>query len=115
MLFSIQDLLPYLNSQTVTGVIHVGAHMCEEANYYHNILRLSLNNIFWVEGNPETCNIIKSRFKNFNIYEGVCTDKTGDKLSFTITKKQGKSIQIIPSYILIIIDVTYPEISMMQI
>jgi FkbM family methyltransferase len=91
MLFSYIELIQYLNPQSITGIIHVGAHICEEANYYHNFLRLPLNNVFWVEGNPETFNIIKSKFNNFNIYEGICTDKTGEKLTFTVTKNKNNN------------------------
>jgi FkbM family methyltransferase len=87
MLFSFYELAPYINPYTVKGVIHVGAHLCEETNYYYT-LGLTNNNIFWVEGNPETYELIKSRYPNFNIYHGLCTDKNGDKISFNITKNK---------------------------
>jgi FkbM family methyltransferase len=87
MLFSFYELAPYLNPYTVKGVIHVGAHVCEEINYYY-MLGLKNENIFWVEGNPETFQLIKHRYPNFNIYQGLCTDKSGDNISFTITRNK---------------------------
>jgi FkbM family methyltransferase len=87
MLFSFYDLAQYLNPYTVKGVIHVGAHLCEETNYYYS-LGIKNENIFWIEGNPETYELIKYRYPNFNIYNGLCTDKSGDKLTFNITKNK---------------------------
>jgi FkbM family methyltransferase len=85
MLVSFEKLLPYLNKNTVKGVIHVGAHVCEEMYYYKTFLQIQDTNIFWVEGNPETYNIAKRRYPNSKIFHGLCTDKTGDVIDFNIT------------------------------
>ncbi len=88
MLFSHQELINYLNPNTIKGVIHVGAHICEEYTYYKYQLQLNDSSIFWIEGNPETYEIIKNRYPQFQIFNGLCTDKTGDTVSFTITKNK---------------------------
>jgi FkbM family methyltransferase len=37
----------------VNGVLHVGAHHCEEKDFYNNILNINDENIIWVDANPE--------------------------------------------------------------
>jgi FkbM family methyltransferase len=85
MLFSYYELHQYLNRNTVKGVVHVGAHLCEELQYYHQ-LEIPNKDIFWVEANPETVYKIKNLYLEQNILQGLCTDKTGDKIDFMITK-----------------------------
>jgi FkbM family methyltransferase len=34
------------------GVLHVGAHKCQEKEFYNNDLQIPDTNIVWVEGNP---------------------------------------------------------------
>lgn len=37
----------------VTGILHVGAHLCEERGIYNTILQIPDSDIVWVDGNDE--------------------------------------------------------------
>ena len=36
----------------VTGVLHIGSHLCEEKQFYNTTLKVSDDNIVWVDANP---------------------------------------------------------------
>jgi hypothetical protein len=40
------------NDIKVTGVLHIGAHECEEIPIYYN-LGLELEDMLWIEANPD--------------------------------------------------------------
>ena len=45
----------YLNKYNIkiNGVLHVGAHLCEEKGFYNQDLKIDDSNIIWVEANPK--------------------------------------------------------------
>ena len=90
MLFSPYECIQYLNPSTVKGVIHIGAHICEEYNYYR-MLGIQDNNIIWIEGNPDTYTKITEMYPSFRIFNGICTDKDGNNVEFTITKNKNNN------------------------
>ena len=44
----------------VNGVLHIGAHLCEEKPFYNSILNVPDDNIVWVECNPALVNYTTS-------------------------------------------------------
>lgn len=86
MLFTAEELGTYLNRNTVTGVVHVGAHTCEELGYYRNFLNISDENIFWVEANPDLVARAKMYLPSSIILQGLCAEKAGETVDFTITR-----------------------------
>lgn len=36
----------------ITGAFHLGAHECEEIQFYTNYLKLKLNDLLWIEAMP---------------------------------------------------------------
>lgn len=66
------------------GIIHIGACMCEELTIYlkHGI---SINDIIWIEGNPETYETAKAFLpKNVKLYCGLIAESSYD-VNFTVT------------------------------
>jgi len=86
MLFEPKELQAWLNAENVTGVIHVGAHHCEELGYYRDFLKLSNEQIVWIEANPLLVNRCKQFLPTSIILQGVCSEQAGQIVDFTITK-----------------------------
>lgn len=69
------------------GVLHIGAHTCEEAPLYHSI-GVTDDNILWIEGNEDIIPIDKK-----NILHGVISNVDNQELDFIITNNiQSSSI-----------------------
>jgi hypothetical protein len=47
------------NRIKITGVLHIGAHECEEKEFYNKELHIKNNNIIWIEANPKLVEKIK--------------------------------------------------------
>jgi FkbM family methyltransferase len=69
-----------------SGVLHVGAHLCEEKEMYEKFKWLPC---YWVEANQALLAAAKSNLnypsKNHFFYEGVVWEKSGEKIQFNIT------------------------------
>jgi FkbM family methyltransferase len=71
MLIPLHYLIQKYNVK-MKGVLHVGAHECEEIHdYEHYIAR---NKILWVEGLPDKVKLAKDNFFNILIEEAVVSD-----------------------------------------
>lgn len=73
---------------TPRGIIHIGAHHLEEKTAYHNE---NVNEIIWVEGNPEIFDRIKSEG---NVYNLIVSDVDDQEYDFKITNN-GQSSSIL--------------------
>lgn len=76
----------------INGVLHVGAHECEEMSYYlkHNIPQ---NNIFWIEGQEKKVQQMKN--KNIrNVYHAIIDDVDDKQVIFNISNN-GQSSSIL--------------------
>lgn len=67
------------------GIIHVGAHRCEELDFY---TKLNIDNILWIDGNADLCK------ENPNIIHAVLADVDGKEVDFIITNNDGMSSSI---------------------
>ena len=65
----------------VNGILHVGAHKCEEYNTYQNIT----SNILWIEAFPELVEECKKIYPEINIINSVVSDKDNDTIEFFIS------------------------------
>ena len=93
MLIQGEIILNYLKKYNINiqGVIHIGAHECEEKGFYNNILKIDDNSIIWIDGNKNKVEEMKR--KGFsNIYEAVLDEKE-EEVIFNITdNSQASSI-----------------------
>lgn len=76
-----------------TGIIHVGAHLCEERKVYHDV-GLSDDNILWIEANPSFVEHVKKHHPNINVIQAVISDKE-ESVRFMITNN-GQSSSFLP-------------------
>jgi len=94
MLIPFSQVYEYLKSQgqKITGILHVGAHECEERDDY-NKEGIQDNSIYWVEGNLDK--VEEMRKKGIpNLFHGL-VDKEVRDVEFNITNN-GQSSSILP-------------------
>lgn len=72
-----------------SGVIHIGAHACQEREVYlkHG---LTDERIIWIEGNPKLVENIKNDIPSARIYQGLIAETEKD-VDFIITNNDGQS------------------------
>ena len=99
MLIPLKLLCEKLNLN-IRGVLHIGAHECEEQKYYLE-QGIDNNNIYWIEAIDEKVNLMKKKDKNLKIYQALIDIKDGEEverfqadLSFKLmaTKKEIQNI-----------------------
>lgn len=69
----------YIICKPEKGILHLGAHLCEEKELYNNN-GITDDNILWVEGNTDIINSNQS-----NIINAVISDKDNEEVDFIIT------------------------------
>jgi len=67
---------------TVKGVLHIGAHECEERPFYNYMLHVSDENILWVDGNSKKVDEMKA--SGIHV-ECAVLDETEREVEFNIT------------------------------
>lgn len=81
MLILINLLNNYFKLQ-INGILHVGAHDCEEMKYYNEI-NIKKENIYWIEAIPSIVN--KNRERNIpNVYEAIIDNVDDKKVELNI-------------------------------
>jgi FkbM family methyltransferase len=79
----------------VTGVLHVGAHLAEEAETYD---ALGIKEVWWVEANPAVLPMIEEKLYAYpfqRIISGLVYSKAGEELDFNVTNYDGMSSSIL--------------------
>ena len=71
MLISLHELVKKYNIQ-FKGILHVGAHECEELNDYERYI--ARNKILWIEGLPQKVQISKEKYPSVLIENAVVSD-----------------------------------------
>lgn len=77
---TIDELLQFFKLNP-TGILHVGAHKCEELNVYTKYV--DAKNIYWIEANPNLANQFKNSVQN--IINEIVSDSDGQHIKFKIT------------------------------
>lgn len=91
MLIDFNTLVEKYNMD-ISGILHIGAHECEELNdYLHQVPK---NRIVWLEGNPELVNNAKQRDPDIIIYHAIVTDRDDNEITLKITNN-GQSSSIL--------------------
>lgn len=90
MLISLHELVNKYNIN-FKGILHVGAHECEEINDYENYL--SRDKILWVEAMNDKVEFSKVKYPGINIEQAVISDKI-ETVKFNISNN-GQSSSIL--------------------
>jgi hypothetical protein len=72
------------------GIIHVGAHYCEERSIYAKG-GCDDSKVIWVEGNPEIYSMIKAASLPLRAYNALIADAEDKEVDFIITNNEGMS------------------------
>jgi len=91
MLIPFRELMINYNLN-VKGILHVGAHECEELVDYMRF-RINPKNIYWIEAQPNKVNYIKS-LKIPNIYQAIIDEHDNKKVVFNVSNN-GQSSSIL--------------------
>ena len=75
LIHNFKETLLQLN---IKGVIHIGAHNCEEKAFYNSI---GINDIFWIDANA----------KHDNIHNYLVSDSDGEEYTFNISNNTESS------------------------
>ena len=80
----IQDLFERYPNLRPRKVLHIGACLCEERDYYlkHGI---SDADVTWIEANPEVVDRARTLFPHATILQGLISDRVGEPARFHVT------------------------------
>lgn len=95
MLLSFPELVKKYDMQ-ISGVLHLGAHLAEEAPEYKNA---KVGEVWWVEANPAVQGKIAARLISYpeqNLIEGLVYSVAGESVNFNVTNYDGMSSSIFP-------------------
>jgi FkbM family methyltransferase len=80
----------------VQGVLHLGAHLAEEAHEYDS---MDVGEVWWVEANPAVQGkiaAILSNLPNQHLIQGLVYNVAGEVVNFNVTNYDGMSSSIFP-------------------
>ena len=78
----------------VTGVLHIGAHTCEERGDYHR-MGLTDNDVIWIEGDPSLVQRQKISDSRVQIYQALISDVDNEDCSLMVASNDGGSSSIL--------------------
>ena len=82
--------LKFINN--VKGVIHIGAHECEErSKYLQHFNNVTDNEIIWIDALSEKVELMKTHDKNIRIFNECISDKDNELVTFKITNNYQSS------------------------
>ena len=91
MLISIHELMKHFVLQ-INGIFHIGAHECEELRDY-NIVGVTSNNVYWVEGQKEKVDLMVSRGVP-NMFHAIIDEEDNKEVVLNISNN-GQSSSIL--------------------
>jgi hypothetical protein len=91
MLINFDEIKDILDISTIKGAFHIGAHECEELNFYNRI-GLQNDDVVWIDAMPSKVDeAIKRGIPN--VYNAVITDKNDEDIVFNVSNNvQSSSI-----------------------
>lgn len=75
----------------IRGIIHIGAHECEELNDYNNFFKIPNEKIIWIDALEKKVNIIKKSIPNVRVFKECVSDSDNEEVSFMITSNYQSS------------------------
>jgi FkbM family methyltransferase len=89
MLISLADLVAKFKLK-LKGIIHLGAHECEELKSY-NDNGVKIDKVLWIEGNKDLVEKMKNVNKDLILYNAVIADVDNKEFDFIITNNYQSS------------------------
>lgn len=94
MLIPANQILECLEKHEIrlSGVLHIGAHDCEEMGFYNNTLKIKDEQVFWIDALPFKVEEAKARGIP-NVFHAVVSDKNDEFVEFNVSNNcQSSSI-----------------------
>ena len=92
---------------SVSGVLHIGAHDCEEMGFYKNTLKIRDERVFWVDALPFK---VEAALKKGipNVFHAVVSDKDNEIVEFNVSNNyQSSSILDLKTHAQVHPDIVY--------
>jgi FkbM family methyltransferase len=91
MLLNLHDLVRDFNLQ-ITGVLHVGAHLGEAADYH----ALGIEKVIWIEANPNVLSKLRANVEpyGYQVVHALIMDAEHNGVPFNVTNYDGMSSSI---------------------
>lgn len=89
MLLDLKDLI-FKHHMNISGILHVGAHDCEELQLYIKN-GVSKNKIIWIEANPNLVSKNKMKDSNIKILNYLVSDVHGQDSQLNVTNNSQSS------------------------
>ena len=84
MFFPLNQLVKQFNLK-ISGILHIGAHECEEMSDYNNE-SISMEKTYWIEAMPDKVEFCKQRYgEGLHIYQAVIDERDDEKVVFNVT------------------------------
>ena len=78
----------------ISGILHIGAHECEELSDY-NREGIPMDKTYWIEAMPNKVDFCKKRYgEGLHIYQAVIDERDDEKVVFNVTNN-GQSSSIL--------------------
>src|SRR5689334_10554287 len=74
----------------IKGIIHIGAHYCEERESYNNC-GVTDDKIIWIEGQKKVYDAMKESNKNIKIYNALISDTNDKEVELIVTSNSQSS------------------------
>jgi FkbM family methyltransferase len=93
MLIPMKQLVRHFPLQ-ITGILHIGAHECEELRDYQSV-GVDIDKTYWVEAMPNKVAFCKERYgPGLHIYQSVVDEQNDTEVIFNVTNN-GQSSSIL--------------------
>lgn len=89
----VKDILEKFNI-LVKGIIHIGAHDCQEAPFYNNKLKISENNTIWIDAMQHMVDANKKKGIK-NIFCQAISDVDNQELTFHESNQDGQASSLL--------------------
>lgn len=84
MLIYFRDLKEFIN-KPIKGIIHIGAHECEERQGYIDNFNVNDSHIIWIDAIPEIVNKMKLIYSHATILNECVSNVDNNIISFMVT------------------------------
>jgi len=92
MLIDLNLIKNLIQNIQIHGALHIGAHNCEEMDFYQKVIGIKRTDVVWIEAMEDK--VIQNKKNGIpNIYNAVITDKDDDEITFNISNN-GESSSI---------------------
>lgn len=84
MLIDSDTIKNTIKDTKITGVLHIGAHDCEELIFYRDHFQIGADQIYWIEAIQ--CKVEEAQQRDIkNVYQAVITDKDDVNVVFHVS------------------------------